>query len=558
MPATIIRRLTAAAALLAAGLLVAPAHAAGMSCETLVALSQPGNFVVTSAVSFPGGSFSAPDANIYENVPAFCEVSAVMTPSTDSLINVNVWLPSAGWTGRFEGTGNGGYAGTVALSVPAMISGLKAGSAVAGSDMGTAPSANNDADALVGHPEKWIDFGSRSTHLMTTLGKQLAQAFYGHSVAYSYFNGCSTGGQQAMMEAQSFPEDYNGILGGDPAGNRTHVHTAVLWNYAKMHHSATSLFIGTNQTQAITNAVVNACVAKSGGISTDPFLTDPRKCDWDPSALQCTGAPDGTCLTPDEVTAARQIYAGATDPVTGHLIFLGSVKGGESDSQFGWVGIQDQPEVPFGSLFKWVFGLDWLWPTFDFDKNMADVDQVLAPILNANNPDLGAFAGHGGKLLMYQGWADPLVAPQMLIDYYLEVVARSKGTAKQQLAATQRYFRLFMVPGMYHCAFGPGPNAFGNLFSGQVYAAPPPSEDAQHDALIALQEWVERGQAPQQLIATKYNSDLPQLGIAMQRPICPFPKVPHYNGSGPTNQASSFSCVTDTWNVNPTPAPEYM
>lgn len=559
MPATIMIRLAGAAVVLfAAAFFVPPADAAGMSCETLLALSQPGNFVITSAVSFPGGSFSAPDGNVYENVPPFCEVSAVMTPSTDSVINVYVWLPSAGWTGRFEGTGNGGYAGTVALSVPAMISGLETGSAVAGTDMGTAPSANNDADALVGHPEKWIDFGYRSTHLMTSLGKQLTQAFYGQSAAFSYFNGCSTGGQQALMEAQSFPDDYDGILGGDPAANRTHVHTAILWNYAKMHQSPTSLFVGTNQTQAITNAVLAACVVKSGGLSTDPFLTDPRKCDWAPGALACTGAPDGTCLTPDEVTAAREIYAGATDPVTGHLIFPGSVRGGESDPQFGWVGIQDQPEVPFGSLFKWVFGLDWLWPTFDFNQDMADVDQVLAPILNANSPDLSAFAGHGGKLLMYQGWADPLISPQMLIDYFLEVVARQKSNDKDGLADTRQFFRLFMVPGMYHCAFGPGPNAFGNLFSGQVYAAPPPVEDASHDALIALEEWVEQGTPPQQLIATKYNNDLPQAGIAMQRPICPFPQVPHYNGSGPTNQASSFSCVTDNWDVNPTPSPEYL
>ena len=249
---------------------------------------------------------------------------------------------------------------------------------------------------------------------------------------------------------------------------------------------------------------------------------------------------------------------GATDPFTGQLIFPGSVKGGESDPQFGWVGIQDQPEVPFGSLFKWVFGIDWLWPTFDFDQNMADVDNILEQPLNANNPDLSAFAGGGGKLLMYQGWADPLVAPQDLIDYYLRVVAQNSGNAKDQLADTQKFFRLFMVPGMYHCAFGPGPNSFGNVFSGQVYAPRPPVEDAQHDALIALQQWVEQGIAPTRLVATKYQDDVADLGIVMQRPICPFPQVPQYSGSGPTNAAGSFNCVVDTNTDNPMAASQYL
>jgi feruloyl esterase len=199
-----------------------------------------------------------------------------------------------------------------------------------------------------------------------------------------------------------------------------------------------------------------------------------------------------------------------------------------------------------------------VWPTFDFDQNMAEVDQILAPILNANNPDLSAFAANGSKLLMYQGWADPLVAPQDLIDYYLRVEARQQGSPANQLQKTQEYFRLFMVPGMYHCAFGPGPNAFGNLFSGEVYAAPPPVEDAQHDALLALQQWVEQGIAPQRLIATKYDNDVPQLGIVMQRPICPFPQVPKYAGSGDTNAATSFTCVNDTNTDNPMAAPEYL
>jgi feruloyl esterase len=434
-----------------------------------------------------------------------------------------------------------------------MVASLKAGASVGNTDMGTAPSANNDGDAMIGHPQKWADFGWRATHEMTLAGKAIAAAFYGSAPKYAYFNGCSTGGQQALMEAERFPEDYNGILGGDPANNRTHVHTDVLWIYRLTHLPADSLFTS-GQTQAITQAVVAACAVKSGGLATDPFLTDPRDCDWDPGALACT-LPNqpSNCLNADQVAAARLIYQGPKNPATGQLIFPGTVKGSESDGQFGWVGLESEPEVPFGSLFKWVFGPTFLWPAFDFSQDMASVDQLLAPVLNANNADLTAFREAGGKLLMYQGWADPLVSPQNLIDYYLRAVD-SQGS----LNRTQGFFRLFMVPGMYHCAFGPGPNAFGNLFSGQVYAAPPPVEDALHDALIALEQWVETGTAPARLVATKYNSDVPNLGIVMQRPLCPYPAVPKYSGKGDTNSADSFTCAVDTGDSNQVSASVYL
>ncbi len=214
--------------------------------------------------------------------------------------------------------------------------------------------------------------------------------------------------------------------------------------------------------------------------------------------------------------------------------------------------------MPFGSLFKWVFGPTFLWPAFDFSQQMTEVDQVLAPVLNANNADLSAFQSLGGKLLMYQGWADPLVAPQDLIDYYLRVIAKHGSSQTVALRETQSFYRLFMVPGMYHCAFGPGPNAFGNLFSGQVYAAPPPAHDADHDALVALQQWVEKGVAPTRITATKYVDDVPNLGVQMTRPICPYPQVPHYSGSGNPNDAASFSCVGDSGDVNPMAAADYL
>ena len=545
-----------ATAATAAGVMALGAPAAADPCANLLTLTLP-QATVVAAVPVPGPSFTAPDGQTYK-VPPFCNVAVVATPTSDSLINIALWMPDQpGWNGRFEGTGNGGYAGTIALSVPAMISGLNAGFSVAGTDMGTAPSSNNDADALVGHPEKWVDFGSRATHLMTTLSKTVIAAFYGATPTFSYFNGCSTGGQQALMEAERFPGDYNGILGGDAAANRTHVHTAIVWNYRALHATAMSLF-SSQQAQLLTSAVVAACAVKSGGLASDPFLTDPRSCNFDPGALQCTSATQSNCLNADQVHAARLIYQGATDPVTGELIFPGSVKGSESDPQFGWVGIESQPEPPFDSLFKWVFGLTWQFQSFDFDQNMREVDQILAPILNANSADLSQFAANGGKLLIYHGWDDPLISPQDGIDYYLRLVAAQNKNADKALDQTQSFARLFMVPGMFHCAFGPGPNAFGNLFSGQVVAPPPPVEDAQHDAFIALQQWVEHGSAPTRLVATKYVNDEPPLGIQMTRPICAFPQVPRYSGQGTPNDAANFVCVNDNNTNNPMPASEFL
>ena len=532
-----------------------PVHAAG-NCESLVTASLP-EAAVTSATTVPGPSFVGPDGRTYQELPAFCRVAITATPTSDSLINIELWMPRNTWNGSFEGTGNGGYAGSLAVSTPAMVAGLKAGFAVTGTDMGTTPSTNNDADALVGHPEKWVDFGSRSTHLMTTLSKQVVDIFYGHAPRYSYFNGCSTGGQQALMEAQAFPTDYDGILGGDPASNRTHVHASLVWNYAALHGKADSLFTS-QQAQAVTDAVITACAVKSGGLASDPFLTDPRFCDWDPAELQCGSTTSTSCLSADQVAAARAIYAGATDPANGHLIFPGTVRGSESDPQFGWVGVESNPEPPFDSLFKWAFGTAWAWQSYDFDQDMAFVDSLLAPMLNANSPDLSQFQNHGGKLMMYHGWDDPLVSPQDSIDYYLRVIAAQSNSSVHGLTKTQAFYRLFMVPGMYHCAFGPGPNAFGNRFSGQVVAPPPPVEDAQHDAFIALQKWVEKGRTPDELIATKYVDDQPDLGVQMTRPICAYPKVPRYSGSGDPNVAGSFNCVEDGNTNNPMPAPEYL
>jgi Tannase and feruloyl esterase len=408
--------------------------------------------------------------------------------------------------------------------------------------MGTVPSTNNDADALIGHPQKWIDFGSRSTHLMTVVSKQIVTAFYGQAPRYAYFSGCSTGGQQDLMEAQRYPEDYDGILAGDPAANRTHVHTSLVWIYKATHNTPGSYFTK-DDVNLITNAVVAACAVQSGGLATDPFLMDTRACNWSPDALACTSPLQTNCLSANKVQAAKSIYDGPRNPSNGHLIFPGAAKGSENASELGWVSLESTPEPQFDSLFKWVFGPTWLWQTYDFNHDMSSVDALLAPILNANNADLGAFKSRGGKLLMFHGWADPIISPQDSINYYNRVIAAQGRRYPHALKAAQSFARLFMVPGMWHCSGGPGPNAFGNLVSTHVTAPPPPMNDAAHDALLALEQWVERGVAPDRIIAAKYVSDEPALGIQMTRPICSYPKIPRYSGVGDTNDATNFVCV---------------
>lgn len=534
-------------------IVAAPRAGAAIPCEALLGATYE-SATVLAAVSVPAGSFTLPSGQSVPNVPAFCKLSILITPTSDSTINVDLWMPATTWNHRFLGMGNGGYAGDTALFYPDMIFRLQGGYAVAETDLGTAPSAQNDGDSLIGHPEKWVDFGYRATHLMTTTSQQIVAAFYGQNASKSYFSGCSTGGQQALMEAQRYPNDYNGILGGDPAQNRTHVHVAAVWTYAHLHAKPDTLLTPL-QIQLVTDSVVAACAVKSGGLATDPFLTDPRRCTWDPGALLCGSATSTNCLNADQVAAVRALYSGPVDPRDGDQIFTGTVRGSENDGNFGLNNQQAQTEPEFDSLFKWVFGATWQYTTFDFDQNVAEVDQVLASILNDNNANLSEFRSAGHKFLGYHGWADPLISTQDDIDYYLRVVA-NQGS----YSATQKFYRLFMVPGMGHCYQGTGPNSFGGLLQPSPGGAVEPGlpTDPQHDALAALVQWVEKGVAPSKIIATKYNNDVVADGVAMTRPLCPFPAVPKYSGTGATTEASSFVCVNDTSTNNQQEASEYL
>src|SRR5215831_19216077 len=455
---------------------------------------------ITSATDNTTGIFVVPNSTPPQTItglPAFCRVTATLTPTSDSSIKVEMWLPETTWNGRFLGTGGGGFQGIISYNH--LASGIQAGFAVTNSDLGTGVSgcsplfcgsAGNmgnplaiqfgdpatPSTGLFGHPERIKDFGYRAIHLMTVRGKEIAQAFYQQVAAKAYFAGCSTGGQNALMEAQRFPNDYDGILAGAPAFNRTHLHMAGLAAWQNTHATA-GRFIQPGQMTLINKAVLAQCVGQDGGAKTDQFLTDPRDCRFDPKVLQCTaGNVPPACLTPEQVTTMRNYYDGARDPVNGQLINPGSERGNETDNvlALGLRFAEQLPEPAFDGLFYWVYGASFGLPgsatnfaSFDFHHDIDTVDDQLARVLNANSTDLGEFREHGGKLLMYHGWADPLIPSQSSINYFNALVgnhgeeaqpARFEMGGNPALRRTQSYARLFMVPGMYHCSGGPGPD----------------------------------------------------------------------------------------------------
>jgi feruloyl esterase len=519
----------------AAAIVGANSSRAADACASLRDLKIEGA-TITAAESVPPGSFAAGDSKGYGNLPAFCRVTATLSPVHDSSIRVEMWLPQEGWKGVFEGTGTGGFGGRFIYA--ALASGLRQGYAVINSDEGTVPATALNGDDLIGHPVKWRDWGFRAAHLMTAAGKQIAQAFYGKEPAHAYFSGCSTGGQQALIEAQLFPSDYDGIVAGAPVVNRTHAHAAFVWDYQAAHRTPGAA-LGHDKLMLLEKAVVAACNPGAGAAASDTFVSDPPHCAFDPASLVCKAGDAPDCLSPEQAETAARFYAGPKNPRTGEQIYPGWARGSEGPA-FGWPLEEGDPplslkEPGLDSVFKWVFGPNWDWRSFDFDHDMAEADAVLGPDVNgATVANIDAFKAHGGKLLLYHGWADSIVNPFATIAFYETLAKAHAGPDPFQNSA-----RLFLLPGVEHCGVGggEGPNGFGG---GQ--GRPAPVVDADHDVLAALAQWVETGAAPERLIASKYQGDDPTKPIVMQRPACPYPKGARYAGSGDTNAAASFVC----------------
>ena len=493
---------------------------AGWSCEELTALDLP-DTTITLAELVPAGLFLPPGGADPIEVPSSCRVVGVTTPA----VNFEVWLPDD-WNGKYQGVGNGGMAGTILYE--RMPPALARGYATASTDTGhTAGDGAFDASWAAGHPELIEDFGHRALHVTTVNGKAITAAFYGEPPRYAYYTGCSKGGQQGLMEAQRYPDDFDGLVAGNPANDWTGLYAgAHLW-FSLATLDDPESYLPADKLPLLEEAVNHACDALDG--VEDGVLNDPRRCDFDPAVLTCAAGDDpATCLTPKQVTAVEALWSGVKDS-SGDLVYPGLVPGGEA-APGGWSRWVTGNEA-FGSIhwragegfFKHMVFEDpeWDFRTFDYDTDLAFAIEKLGPVLDANDPDLRALRDRGGKLLVYHGWSDADISPLATIDYYQRVVSElTDGEADATgLAEVQEFFRLFMVPGMGHCRGGPGPDQF--------------------DALSALEAWVEDGVAPDQIVASKVEDG----EVVRSRPLCPFPQVAEWTGSGSTDDAANFVCA---------------
>jgi hypothetical protein len=527
-----------AALLTVTGAFVPSAQAAGQTCEQLAQFALP-NTKVTSAQTVAAGAFAPPpslapwlagDPDFYKRLPAFCRVTVEAKPTADSDIKIEVWLPSSGWNGKFRGQGNGGFAGEIDYRMLGLA--VLQGYASAATDTGHAAEGTSATWAL-GHPEKIVDFAYRAIHEMTVVGKATVKAFYGDNVRHSYFANCSNGGRQALMEAQRYPEDYDGILAGAPANYWTHLLGAALWNAQSTTLDPAS-YIPTSKIPTIAKAVNEMCDAKDGVI--DGVLNDPRQCHFDPASLLCKAADSDACLTQPQVTALKRLYQGPRD-AKGQQIFPGYEPGGEQGGG-GWALWITGPAPGKGLLFAFGNGFfsdmvydkpDWDYKKANLDESVAAADKKFAAVLNATETNLKPFESRGGKLIIYHGWNDSGISPLNTINYY-EAVESKMG--KQDVDS---FLRLFMVPGMQHCGGGPGPDVFGQA----GFSTP---NDSQHNMYLALEQWVEKGAAPSSVIATKEANSGSVGGVQVTRPLCAYPQIAKYKGSGNTNDAANFAC----------------
>lgn len=517
-----------ALALLAASFTASTALAA--TCEDLASLKLP-QTTISTAAAVPAGDFQPPEGPVQKNLPAFCRVAGSIQPAPDSNIQFEVWMPASGWNGKFYGAGNGGFAGSITYQ--GLGTAVAHGYAAASTDTGHHGGAT-DASWALDHPQKIVDFGYRAIHETTDKAKAILAAFYGNSPKRSYFSSCSNGGRQALMEAQRYPADYDGIIAGSPAYDWTHLLTMAVAD-VNVLQGASGTYIPASKIPAIEGAALAACDAADG--VKDGLISDPSQCHFDPSVLLCKGDESDQCLTQPQVAALKKLYEGPRDS-SGKLVYPGFSPGGESGGG-GWP-TWITGRAP-GTSLMFLFGTGfyknmvydnatWDFKTFNTDQGLKMANDKQARDLNATDTDLKKFHDRGGKLIIYHGWSDAAIPPQGAIDYYKAV------TAKMGAKNTAAFIRLYMVPGMQHCGGGPGPNAFGQ--------AGVPLTDPQHDIAAALEQWVEAGTAPEQVIATKFQSGVnPASGVARTRPLCPYPQVAKYKGSGSIDDAANFTCM---------------
>jgi len=488
------------------GFVIAAALFQQPACEGLKSLSTSQMTITAAEFVAAGGGQQAARGRGAQGapLPAHCRVAVTLKPTADSQIEMELWMPAENWNGKFLAVGNGGWAGNI--QTDAIATGLRRRYATASNDTGH---KGGSASFAAGHPEKVIDFGYRSMHEMAVQSKTLVQAFYKRGPQLSYYQGCSTGGRQGMMEAQRYPEDFDAIIAGAPVYNQVHLNVSQVSLQVGMLKDPSKLVPAAKVT-LFANAVVAACDANDG--VKDNIVSEPRSCKFDPSVLLCKDGDAADCLTRAQVENAKSAYL-PVKTSKGEAVYPGHSAGFESGWRIPTAGQALNPL--FGDMPRFVGRQDANWDVMTFDL---DTDLALAMknggVVEANDPDLAKFKARGGKLLLYHGWADPGPAPENTINYFEAV--KGKLGAKQD-----DWMRLFLLPGVGHCGGGVGPD--------------------QADFLGAIESWRESGKAPEQIIATRGAGRGGQ--TPMSRPLCPFPQVARYSGSGSTDDAANFRCM---------------
>ncbi len=501
-------------------------HGDAASCQALAGADLGSGMSVTTAeYHADGAAFGRAKVSL-----PFCRIVGVARPTADSNIGFEIWLPPASsWNGKYQQEGSGGSSGSIGQG--SMVEPLEAGYATLATDNGhitdpNAPEGGSEQSWAVGHPEKMVDFAWRAVHVSSIAAKDVIERFYGKKASQSYFVGCSTGGRQALMEATRFPEDFDGILAGAPAWHWTNQMVNAIWNTEAGLKDPSA--ITEESAQILHKAVMDKCDALDG--VKDGVISDPRRCAFEPKTLQCKAGETKECLTPVQVDAATRIYSGSHRS-NGSRIFQGYAPGSELNWPRIWAG-----KYPGGSAWdfwhqsvgqnKDLTGID-----FDFDK---DTDKVLNGKLLGTSyteaynvkTDLTAFEKRGGKLIQYHGWADQQISPYASIDYYNQTVG------KMSKAERDGFYRLYMLPGIYHCAGGPGVGNIGD-------SSPAVQHDPEHDLVEAMDAWVTKKKAPNMLIGTHLDDNKKP---DRTRPLCPYPQEAKYKGQGDINQAENFEC----------------
>jgi len=471
--------------------------------------------VVAVAEAVPAGQFrsSAQPAfgapTDYSRLPAFCRVAGTIRATAESDIRFELWLPE-NWNGKFMQTGNGGAAGAIVYA--SLIDPLLRGYAVANTDTGH-QGAGGDFAWAVGNPQKLVDYQYRAVHELTVAGKALTAKRYGRPADKSYWLGCSTGGRQGLKEAQRYPEDYDGIVAGAPASNWSALMSLSILIQRNMGPNG----LGVDKVGMLKEAAIAACDGNDG--VADRVISGT--CAFDPASLQCAAGATGQCLSPSEVAAAQRIYAGVVDG-RGEVVMPGTGPGSEPL----WAAYAS-PQFSIGTnYFRNIVAKDASWDpaTFDVDRDLARAETVDNGAAKAMDPDLSEFVGRGGKLITYHGTTDGLIPYGNSVSYH-ENVVEELGERRADNSV-----RLYLVPGMDHCTGGEGAFAV--------------------DWLTPLERWVENGEEPGALpgqhpaaLAGAPGAAPPPPSQPFARPVCPYPQVATYRGTGDVADAASFECA---------------